>query len=160
MSNPIWYCVIGLALALPAGCDDTAEVQREAASAQREADTKIADAKRDAAAETAKAQAEAQAKVVAASADFDRAREAWRHDLTTRLTALDETVAGLDAKSKTATGKAKTQLDAQLALIDPLRVTFGDDFATVDQATFATWDTVRARVEREWTALSEAVAKA
>jgi hypothetical protein len=151
---------LALTLTCVVGCDKAADDQNKANAAQAEADKKIADAKKEAADKSNAAQAEADKKIAAAEGDFGKRREDYRHKLQTDLIDLDKKIDNLEAKSKTATGKAKTDLDANLATIRARRTTFAQDMKTLDTSTAMTWDDTKTRVDKEWTDLKALVDKA
>jgi hypothetical protein len=106
------------------------------------------------------AQVEADQKIVAARADFEKAREDYRHSRQVDLDSLNQKVADLDAQEKTATGKTRVDLDANLPAIHAQRDAFASDMRSLQFATAATWDSARARIDTEWDALSTAVRNA
>lgn len=152
--------VVALTLTCVVGCDKAADDQNKANTAQAEADKKIAEAKKEAADKSNNAQAEADKKIAAAEGDFGKRREDYRHKLQTDLIDLDKKIDMLDAKSKTATGKAKTDLDANLAQIRTRRTAFAQNMKVLDTSTAITWDDAKTRVDKEWTDLKTLVDKA
>jgi len=128
------------------------EQQKEQKAAQDNADQQ-----NRAARESASAQADMNQKVATAQADFDKSRESYRHDTQTDLDDIDAKIAKLEANAKTATGKAKADLDAKLPSIRAQRASFGADFRSIQMATATTWDDQKARLEKEWDALKSAV---
>jgi hypothetical protein len=151
---------LALTLTCVVGCDKAADDQNKANAAQAEADKKIADAKKEAADKSNAAQAEADKKIAAAEGDFGKRREDYRHKLQTDLIDLDKKIDNLEAKSKTATGKAKADLDANLTTIRARRTTFAQDMKALDTSTAVTWDDTKTRVDKEWTDLKALVDKA
>lgn len=149
-----------LTLSVVTGCDKAADDQQKANNAQAEADNKIAAAKKEAADKSNNAQAEADKKIAAAEGDFGKRREDYRHKVQNDLIDLDKKIDLLDAKSKTATGKTKTDLDANLAAIHSRRTAFGAEMKGVDTSTALQWDDMKARVDKEWTDLKALVDKA
>ena len=132
------------------GCNKTGtEAQREADNAQAQANTK-----------TTSAQVEADKKVADARNSFAKTREDYRHDMQTKLDDLDKKIADLDAKSKKQTGHTKAKLDSELPNIHAQRNAFAKDFDSVENDTATTWDASKARLDKEWTALKDAVDKA
>lgn len=131
-------------------CDKSGtEAQREADKAQAEANTK-----------TTGAQVEADKKIADVQKDFSKTREDYRHDVQTKLDDLDKKISDLDAKAKKETGNTKAKLDANLPSLHTQRAAFGKDFASLQTDTAATWDASKARIDKEWTALKDAVDKA
>ncbi len=152
--------IVALTLTCVVGCDKAADDQNKANNAQAEADKKIADAKKEAADKANNAQAEADKKIAAAEGDFGKRREDYRHKIQTDLIDLDKKIDVLEAKAKTATGKTKTDLDANLAVIRTRRASFSQEMKGVDTATAVTWDDMKVRVDKEWTDLKALVDKA
>jgi len=152
--------VFALTLTCVVGCDKAADDQNKANAAQAEADKKIADAKKEAADKSNNAQAEADKKIAAAEGDFGKRREDYRHKVQTDLIDLDKKIDVLEAKSKTATGKAKVDIDANLPQIRTRRAAFAQDMKAVDTSTAITWDDMKTRVDKEWTDLKALVDKA
>ena len=130
--------VLALTLTLVAGCDKGADEQQKANAAQAEADKKIA----------------------AAEADFGKRREDYRHKVQTDLIDLDKKIDLLEVKAKKATGKAKIDLDANLASVRASRASFATDVTTIDSATAVQWDGVKAKADKDWSDLKALVSKA
>jgi hypothetical protein len=151
---------MALTLAASAGCDKAADDQQKATSAQAEADKKIAEANKDAVTKTTGAQIEADKTIAAAQADFAKRREDYRHRVQTDLVDLDKKIDMLEVKAKTATGKVKTDLDANLASIRAQRKGFNTDLTEIDSANANQWDNAKARADKDWTDLKTLVDKA
>lgn len=159
--SSIFSCAaVALTLTLVAGCDKASDEQQKANAAQAEADKKIAEANKENAVKTTSAQVEADKKIAAAEADFGKRREDYRHTVQGNLIDLDKKIELLEAKSKTATGKAKTDLDANLAAIRTRRQAFTANMTQVDTATAIQWDNTKAKVDKDWTDLKAMVDKA
>src|ERR1043165_995938 len=99
------------------GCNKAADEKQKADQAQIEAADKIAEANREADKKINEAQADADKKTAEAQANFLKIREDYRHEVTAKLVDLDHKIADLEAKSRTATGKDKAELDARLKQI-------------------------------------------
>ncbi len=110
-----------------------------------------------AARESASAQADMNQKVASAQVDFERTREDYRHSRQTDLDEIDAKIAKLDAGERTATGKAKADLDAKLPQIHSQRAAINSDFRALLMTTPASWDDAKARVDKEWDSLKSAV---
>jgi flagellin-like hook-associated protein FlgL len=149
-----------LSLAIAAGCDKAADDQQKATAAQNEANDKIVAARVEADKKVVAAQSEADQKISEAQASFMKRREDYRHKTTANLVELDHKVDVLAAKSKTATGKAQTDLEANLRQIRASRADFGTDYNTLETESASTWDATQARLDKEWTALTALVDKA
>jgi hypothetical protein len=150
---------IALTLTLAAGCNKAADDQQKANAAQAEADKKIAEANKEATTKTTSAQVEADKKIAAAEGDFGKRREDYRHKLQSDVIDLDKKIDVLEAKSKTATGKTKSDLDLNLAQIRSRRAAFNADMTSVDKATAPEWDNMKTRVDKDWSDLKALVDK-
>jgi hypothetical protein len=149
-----------LFLTFAAGCDKAADEKRNAEKAQAEANTKIAEVNKEADEKINKAQSEADKKAADAQANFSKMREDYRHDTTVRLTDLDHKIADLEAKSRTATGKEKADLDLRLKQIHAEREAFVDRYKTLESASAATWDDTKANLDKTWSELKKLVERA
>lgn len=158
MNRPL--IVTALALTLAVGCNNAAEEQNKATAAQLEANAKIDATKKEAEAKMKATQADADKKIAEAQAGFMKMREDYRHSVTGDMVTLDKKISDLDAKAATATGKAKTDLDASLRVIHADRERFGVDFRSLETATAVTWDGAKASLDKEWSALKALVDKA
>jgi regulator of protease activity HflC (stomatin/prohibitin superfamily) len=148
-----------LSLLLPVACDKAADDQAKANNAQNEANAKIGAAQTEAAAKMNTAQADADRKIAEAQASFTKMREDFRHSTASDLVTLDKKIADLDAKSKTATGKAKADLDANLRTIHAQRDRFTADFNGLQAASASTWDAAKANLVKELSDLKALVDK-
>ena len=142
------------ALLMSAACDKpgVTEQQKEQKAAQDNAEQQDRAAR-----ESASAQADMNSKVASAQADFERTREDYRHSRQTDLDEIDAKIAKLEAGDRTATGKAKADLDAKLPQIRAQRAAIGADFRALLVTTSASWDDAKARVDKEWDSLKSAV---
>lgn len=149
-----------LTLTVASGCDNkAADEQQKANAAQAEADRKIAEANKEATTKTTSAQVEADKKIAALEGDFGKRREDYRHKVTSDLVDLDKKIDILEAKAKGATGKAKTDLDANLPLIKSRRSAFATSMAGLETTSAVQWDSTKARMDKEWTDLKTLVDK-
>lgn len=149
-----------LSLLLTAACSKAADDQQKANAAQTEANDKIAAARIEADQKVVLAQAEADKKIAEAQASFTKRREDYRHTTTLNLVELDRKVDALTVKAKTASGKSRSDLDANLKQIRTSRSEFSTDYAQLESASAATWDVTQARLDKEWAALEALVDKA
>jgi hypothetical protein len=140
-----------------AGCENASDLQQKSDVAQAAAGEKIAAAKKEADQKIMAAQAEADKKTGDMQATFAKTVEDYRHKTQSDLTDLDHKIDGLDAQTRTATGKAKDQLVARLPSIKTKRAAFAADFKTIDTAVATGWDATKARLDREWTDLKALV---
>jgi len=152
-------CIV-LSLATAAGCNKASDEQKKADEARTDADKKITDANRDATDKINAAQAEADKKVADAQANFLKLREDYRHDVTTDLVKVDKDIADLEAKSKTAKGKTKAQIDAALPNIHTLRDQVMTEYKSLEMSSALTWDASKARVDKAVDDLKKAIDKA
>ncbi|HEY3234042.1 MAG TPA: hypothetical protein VGJ84_04970 [Polyangiaceae bacterium] len=181
-----WAAIVALGLA---SCDDSAKHQTEIAKIQRQAAESAAKVERDAkekiaAAEkqletmraeladaAAKAKAEADQAVStaqqsadeqakAAKAALDKARQAYKSEARLRLTDLNKTTAEVQAKSAKASGATRTAVNKLLQKVVELQKAAGKDIAEFDKATLETFNTVKAKVDKDLAALKAAIAAA
>lgn len=148
--------------ALVAGCLSACEgpgtsAQEKMNKAQSEADKAGADAHAEADKKGNSAQADADEKIAEARADFAKVREDHRHGVQADLVGLDKTIAELDAKSKTATGSARTNLAAKVADVHLRRDAFAAELRRLEDSTATTWDAGKKRLDESWTELKAAV---
>jgi hypothetical protein len=148
-------------LVLGAGaCDKSAkDTQETADKAQAQANTEITNAQVQANDKSNSAQATADKKIAAAQRDFDTTREDYRHDVQTKLDALDQKLTDLDAKAKTAPAKTKADLDAKVSSLHVQRDAFGADFRSLASVSLASWDSTKVRLDKEWSELKSAADK-
>lgn len=153
-------------------CDDAATEQKNAVTAQTEADKKIAAANNEAGQKVANAQAdakdkianavgeadqkvasaqqEADKKVAAAKENFMKLREEYRHTTQTDLIELDRKVTELEGKAKKSAGRVKTDLQAKVKQLHAKREAFVEHLKVLDTESAVTWDETRARLGKEW----------
>ena len=158
MRSILYVFALTLAAApLAVACDKSgADAQAQANAAQTTANHDIANANSEANAKVNEAQATADQKIAAARADFAKTREDYRHTVQTNVDALDKTIAQLEAKAKTSTGKTKADIDARLPALKAQRNAFVSDVRALDSATAMTWDSTKARLDKEWADLKTA----
>ena len=96
----------------------------------------------------------------AAPSDFEKAREDYRHQKQSDLALLDKSVADLQAKEGAAAGKAKTDLQGILSSLKAQRDALVGDLRALDSASASTWDSTKARLDKEWADLKAASDKA
>lgn len=86
-----------------------------------------------------------------------KSREDYRHIRRMDLEDLDKKVVDLEAEQRTATGKTKANLAANVPAIRAQRDAYVRDLQALDTAAPATWDTARANLDKKWETLKEAV---
>ena len=159
--SSVVVCALGSCLfALANGCNNAAHEQEKAVAAQTKANEAIVEANQEANQKANQAQADADRKIADAQASFLKMREDYRHDTTTKLVDLDHKISDLEAKSKTSTGKAKAELEAQLTQIRARREAFSNDWKSIETASAATWDATKNRLDKEWNDLKSMVERA
>jgi chromosome segregation ATPase len=153
---------VSLVMALgPLACDKSgADTQAQVNEAQDKANKEIGRAN----AQANEAQNEADRKIAAALADFQATREDYRHKVQSDLDSLDKDIADLDARVRTGSTKAESDLQAKLQAklpsIHAQRDAFANDFRSIDSASAASFDAFKTRLDKEWSDLKSAVDKA
>jgi hypothetical protein len=133
------------------------DVQQKAEHAQAEGQKDMREATSEAQTKITSAEMEANRKMTDAEHGFVASREDYRHTVQSNLDDLDKRLADLDIKARHATGKEKAKLDQMLPGLHAQRAAFGRDFATIENDTAATWDASKARLDKEWKDLKNAV---
>jgi hypothetical protein len=140
--------ISGLAFA---GCNNSKQVEAE--KAQREA-TERAE----------KAQLEANEKIIEARRDAEKAandaaqaRNDARSSLQKDVDAVDRKISYLKERATEAKGATKKNADAAAAEAEKRRSTLRQDFNKLGTETGTAWDSAKADVERDITALKAAV---
>jgi len=149
--------VLGSLFVAIVGCNKAVDEKQKADQAQLDANQKIAEANREADEKINSAQADADRKTAEAQASFLKMREDYRHEVTEKLVDLDHKIADLEAKSRTATGKTKADLDARLKQIHTERDEFVAEYKTIEIASASTWDSTKARLDKSWDELKNLV---
>jgi hypothetical protein len=96
----------------------------------------------------------------AASSDFTKAREDYRHQKQTDLALLDKGIADLEAKEKAGAARTRTDLHEALTSLKAAREAFVGDLHAADSASASTWDSTKARLDKEWADLKATADKA
>jgi hypothetical protein len=134
-----------------AACDKSGkETQREVDNAQAQAQTEITNAQVQANDKANAAQAKADEKINEAQRDFDKTREDYRHTMQSNLETLDKKIADLDAKAVKASTDKRVDLDNEASKLRAERSTFAADVKALDNASAASWDATKARMDKEW----------
>jgi hypothetical protein len=142
-----------------AGCENAADQQVKANDAQHEANTQVNTTNSDAASKNKSSQADADAKIADAQSSFMAMREDYRHSTAVNLASLDDSITGIEAKDKKATGKAKLDIDSSLVAIRTNRARFLSDFGDLETASAVTWDAAKSRLDVEFGDLKTLVDK-
>ena len=151
------FAVVALMCSSVAACEKPgqAEQEKEQAAVQQ-----AAKARAEADDNAQKAESEAQGKVTAARADFEKARNDYRHQRQQDLADADKRISDLQVKQMKATGKEREKLDANLPALRARRETFARDLQHLDDATPASWDGARDSLDKEWDNLKAALDQA
>ena len=88
--------------------------------------------------------------------DLEKTRDEYRHQKQADLASLDKSIADVEGKEKTGSAKAKMEVDGMLMSLKAQRAVFAADLAEADRVTAETWDSARARLDKEWDALKSA----
>ena len=91
-----------------------------------------------------------------AQSDLEKIRDEYRNQKQADLASLDKVIADAEGKEKTGSAKAKMEVDGMLTSLKAQRAVFAADLAEADRATAATWDSAKARLDKEWDALKSA----
>jgi hypothetical protein len=111
---------------------------------------KVDNAQEQAQVEITNAQVKADEKVAEARNDFDKTREDYRHTMQSNLDELDKHLSDLDAKTLKATGTKKVELSNKATTLRAQRDAFAADVRALDNATTATLDATKIRMDKEW----------
>lgn len=147
-------------VALTVGCDKAIDDQTKVDNSLAEANNKINAANKEAEQKGLAAQAEADKKIADANANFMKLREDYRHATSNHLVDLDRKVELLEATSRAATGKTKSDLEFNVKQIHAKRAEFATDYKTIESATAMTWDDAKTRLDKELSDLNTLVDKA
>jgi hypothetical protein len=148
------FTVVTLLSALLFACDKPGATERQKEGTANE---QAANARNEAMQKAQSAQASAEKDIAAAQAQFEKSREEYGHARRMDLADLDKKVADLEAEQRTATGKTKMNLAANVPPIRARREAYVRDLQALDTAAPATWDSARANLDKEWEALKQAV---
>ena len=139
------------------GCDNAADQQKKADTAQKEANERINAAKREAEVTITSAQMEADKKTAEAKKDFDAMNERFRTKTDGEVEMLDRKIAALDRKTASLAGKARSAHVAKLTEIRAARAAVARDLKALETSPATMWDATKAQVERSVASLSELV---
>lgn len=152
--------IVGSLFVAVVGCNKAVDEKQKADQAQIDANQKIAEANNEANEKINNAQAEADRKTADAQASFLKMREDYRHEVTQNLVDLDNKIAKLEAKTRTATGKDKADLETWLTQIRAGRESFVNDYKGIELASATTWDSTKVRLDKSWVELKKLVDRA
>jgi HdeA/HdeB family len=95
-----------------------------------------------------------------AESDFAKVRDEYRKQKQSDLDSLDKVITDVETKEKASAGKAKEELGAMLSSLKTGRDTFKGDLHSTEQATASSWDSTKARLDKEWADLKTVADKA
>jgi len=125
------------------GCETAKDNQKDAIQAQQQANEKIAEVRSEARDQVVNAQAKAAVGVAEAQANYEKLREDFRHDINTKLVALDEKISKAEAKASKEAGEARANLTAKLAALRTRRAEFAANFEALKDTNVNTWDSAK-----------------
>ena len=160
MHRSITTMTLALSLAAAAAplfaCDNPgAEAQKKEINANATAADKTAEADK----KIAEARPEADKKIAEARADFNKSREDYRHTRQGDLDTVNKKIADAEADLKTAAGKKKADITANLPSVRTMRDSLMMDLKALDDATPSTWDSMKVHADHDWDSLKAAVDK-
>ena len=145
---------LGVILALAtanAGCNKNDQASAE--KAQREAADKVQQTKLDADEKIAAAKRDAEKAAQEATGQRTDARATLQKDVD----AVDRKISYLKERASTVKGAAKKNSTAAQTEVDTRRATLKADFAKLETESGAAWDSAKAAVERDITAVKSSV---
>jgi regulator of protease activity HflC (stomatin/prohibitin superfamily) len=135
--------IIPTVLFMSFGCETAKDNQKDAIQAQQQANEKIAEVRSEARDQVVNAQAKAAVGVAEAQANYEKLREDFRHDINTKLVALDEKISKAEAKASKEAGEARANLTAKLAALRTRRAEFAANFEALKDTNVNTWDSAK-----------------
>jgi hypothetical protein len=144
-------CLGVVALGLPLGCDK--KDQQKAEEDQRAAAAKAQEAQLEANEKVAEARREGEKVANEAARTRNEAKVSFQKDVD----AVDRKIADLKGRAATAVGAAKKNAAAAMTETDSRRSTLQTDLRKLETESGAAWDTAKADVSRDITAVKAAV---
>jgi len=99
--------------------------------------------------------AKAERDIAVARADFEKARTDYRTSRQHDLAELNKKITDLEVKQKTATGKTRATLDANLPVLRADRDAFATELQRLEGVTVQGWDAAKASLDKQWDALNK-----
>jgi hypothetical protein len=137
-------------------CEKPGQAEKRA---ETTAHQELANARTEAEQQAQNAQAAANRDIAAAKTTFAKAREEYVHERRLELIALDSHILDLESKARSATGKAKVDIESRLPAIRAQREAFLKHLEALEAEVATTWDADKASLEKEWDSLKSAVDK-
>lgn len=133
--------------------DKAAKAQKEATEkamkAQNEADEKMAQANAEARHDMAKGQAKANEEIRAANQDIVKQRSDYQVTAQKQVNEIDNKIDDLKVKAQKSDNKAKVEFTDAMKVVDTKRAALDTELRTLDQQPPTTFDTYRAKVDKE-----------
>ncbi len=156
MRSSIFATFVLLVVIVP-GCDQASNHTRQGVSGQGLGRQQPTATGSMASITASNAELRAEQKQERAQMEFMQLREKYRQLVTAGLVDLDRKVLILEGKEKYSRGAAKSAMQMSLTQIRADRYAFMSDYKSLDTASSGTWEATKARLDKEWTALSELV---
>ena len=153
-STQALFSLVALALC---ACGTGTNYRDRASDARQDANQEKAQAIENADDKVQHATADEERELADVNADFEKDREDYRHDVETNLIQVDEDIADLDAKVKTADPERRASMEANLRQIRTDREAYERDTKGLDTVSSDGWADLKARLDREWDALKALV---
>ena len=153
-SRLVGVLAVGL---LAAACDKSGqETQQKRAEAEQE----LTQAQVEATKKVYQAQAKADQKIEIANADFTKSVADYRATRQKDLAGVDKSIADLTVKEESATGRAKTNLDAALPGIRAQRDALSRQMQLLDTTTAPSFDSLKMSIDKTFDDLKSAIRSA
>jgi hypothetical protein len=98
--------------------------------------------------------------VDAAHSDLAKLRDDYRSQKQADLALLDRTIADVEAKEKSSSARARTDLHGMVVSLKAQRAAFARDLDAAGSASASTWDSTKAHLDAQWNVLEEAADRA
>jgi hypothetical protein len=98
--------------------------------------------------------------IAAARETFNKVRDDYRHQKEQDLVDLDEKLSDLETKARTATASDKAVLATKVPSLREQREAFVRDLEALETVAPASWDGLKAGLDKQWAALKNAVDQA
>jgi len=133
--------------------DKAAKAQKEAndraMKAQNEADEKAGQASAEARHDMAKGQAKANEEIRQANQDIVKQRSDFHATVQKEVNEIDNKIDDLKVKAQKSTAKPKTDFSDAMKVVDTKRAALDSDLRNVDTQVPQTFDSYRAKVDKE-----------
>lgn len=149
------FVVAGLC-ALSIACEKPGQAERQKETSAME---QAANARNQAREQAVNAQAAAENDIAAARTSFAKAREEYVHGRRLDVITLDGRIMDLEARARTATGKAKADIDMHLPAIRAERDGLVRRLQALEAEAATTWDADKSSFDKEWDSLKSQVDK-